>query len=185
MKKKFFAGLATGLFMFGMVGMANATIINYEYTATLYPQGVNGSGPVPSTASAIGTFWYDDATPTSWPGSYMLEGLYFEPELITTAVPLYCDPITDCISETPGNFARYNSAINLLEFILNVPSQSYYLAIHTIGMDGYSNNNAYGQWSIDTIKQVGSPVPEPATMFLFGAGLAGLVGYRRRQAKKK
>ena len=29
------------------------------------------------------------------------------------------------------------------------------------------------------------PIPEPATILLFGAGLAGLAGYRRRQSKKK
>ena len=40
-------------------------------------------------------------------------------------------------------------------------------------------------WGVNTFMVEVNPVPEPATMLLFGTGLAGLAGYRRRQAKKK
>ena len=182
--KKIFILSCVCVLVFTFALSANASKIPYEYTATLSPDGVNGSGPVPSTASAVGTFWYDDAIPISSSGYYELGGLYFEPEAITTADPLDCDPINGCLAETSGNFARYYKILDILELILNVPSQSYYLAIATIGMDGYRNNNAYGQWRIDSITEVDNPVPEPATILLLGAGLVGLAGFGRKRFKK-
>ena len=37
---------------------------------------------------------------------------------------------------------------------------------------------------LDNVSLTADPVPEPATMLLFGTGLAGLVGARTRRKKK-
>jgi hypothetical protein len=50
----------------------------------------------------------------------------------------------------------------------------------------YHNIYGYNEWiPIVTISEhkMNAPVPEPATMILFGAGLAGLVGIRSRKKK--
>ena len=58
--------------------------------------------------------------------------------------------------------------------------------------DARSQNGTFDNWEHTSssnfdmsFKLYGEPVPEPATMLLFGTGLAGLAGYIRRQAKKK
>jgi hypothetical protein len=45
-----------------------------------------------------------------------------------------------------------------------------------ISISDSSTSSQTGAWVTST----GQPVPEPATMFLFGAGLASLVGFRRK-----
>ncbi len=47
-----------------------------------------------------------------------------------------------------------------------------------LGGVGSPSNDGFEEYALR-----GNPVPEPATMFLFGAGLAGLVGFRRKFKK--
>jgi len=67
------------------------------------------------------------------------------------------------------------------------------LGFGTVDRDGFSTisqfhvfekGNANAQL-MGTITSDVAPVPEPATMLLFGTGMAGLAGYRRRQQAKK
>lgn len=44
-----------------------------------------------------------------------------------------------------------------------------------------TDGNPDDGWGVDKFGTAGAPVPEPATMLLFGAGLAGLAGVARRR----
>lgn len=48
----------------------------------------------------------------------------------------------------------------------------------------YIYDHALTSSDVQTLYNVAAPVPEPATIFLFGTGIAGLVGNRIRKKRK-
>jgi hypothetical protein len=92
-------------------------------------------------------------------------------------------------SLTSGNFYLYNNVNTVAA--TNATSYLNALAAHTFTVAEidrlnsqyliFSDNNGTNHGYQDLIVKTGTPTPEPATMLLFGAGIAGIAGLRFRK----
>ena len=199
MKKKLLAGLASGVFMLGMLGMANAAVITFEgqanteyyapitrlgfdignvvgqeqhfheVTSTLYSLPNNGTGVLLNDrdtqifveANGGATFTLTSVDVASATGNNPAVGLTIEGFNNSISTGL----ITLTTLGT-GYTTLFGNALGLVD---------------TIIFDGIGGA---GGFVLDNLALNERAVPVPATLLLFGTGLAGLAGSRIRRTKK-
>jgi hypothetical protein len=191
MKKKLVAGFAMTLFMLGTGGFARATPLSLDYSVT----DIGG-----------GRYNYEfelvlDNNDGSWSAGqgwrwFVFGDQYCAPSPLTNFIGDYTDlPIGPWT-----NFSTSSGGHNgpTLGYVLDywVPTSIG----DTLSWSGTSTANlAQGELLFSTIAgtlnsgvaadlEVANrldPVPEPATMFLFGTGIAGLAGTRLNRRKKR
>jgi len=147
---------------------------------TLINSIVDGAFLPTSTQWNLGTLWWDEHVPgnqgviTIDLGQYYsINSFIVQADNNDTYRLSYLDSAT--LEWTDISAIGGWGMITRGEVFLPDPVITNLIQISTIAGDGW--------YSLSEIQAMGTPVPEPATMLLLGAGLIGLAGYGRKKLK--
>ncbi len=202
MKKKYLIGLSTGVFMLWMVGIASATIIDFEGfpTYTVITDQYQGLG-VNFTNNGLASIW--GGISNSDPGHWGLEGTngasFYGIQADSVITISFDNIISDFALDTSrSNGSQDTNTFTLTAFLSGSKVDSQTItqrAINnwtTVTFSGFffdqvqltSGNGRRPVYGIDNLRFTEQqPVPEPSTILLMGIGLLGLIGIKTRKKK--
>ncbi|MCI5162887.1 MAG: PEP-CTERM sorting domain-containing protein [Candidatus Electrothrix sp. AX5] len=211
MKKKNLAGLATGLFLFGIVGLANAT--PFSYTATDTPLAIpliGTSGNMSSTITVSENAFISDLNVfVDLTHTYMgdldiflehngtqvqlfnqdgyggdnLTGVLFDDEA-NIAIDSWSPPFGPGTFQTDSSPDSGKSRL-LSDFnTMNLSGDWQLLIVDNLGGDTGQLNTFRIEGNAHSVQNNANSVPEPATATMLFFGLAGLAGSGFRRKKK-
>jgi hypothetical protein len=185
MKKKLFAGLALGLMMTGMVGSASAAPMTWKDDITLNPSQLLKSGQSVTfnhdITDGVGGFQGFSMGGNDFITDYsILLTLHDDRDDWWNSCELAWVNTPGLVSDGFYNFTAANDTFGW--------SLAGLVDLNTAGTLGITVKSTLGDFFVDSSvltangnNGCSAPVPEPATMLLFGTGLAGLVGALRRK----
>ena len=184
MKRTLFA-LIAGTILLGVTAIANATLVGDDVTAQHYFSSM--SSPYGNLATATVT---DDATDVMLPhnGSWYTVDVNadsFYVDYVNSATwssASFNGLFVDSLNDSSGNSLQSVSIVTNMNgwdiSRLTFDADSVWLNWNGLSF----NSDTYVDVSLDFGQQT---VPEPSTMILFGTGLVGLIGYRRKRMNRK
>jgi hypothetical protein len=201
MKKKLLACLTLGLIIFGIAGMADATILTFE---NITPNQYQTNGYIGNyegfifSSDAPGGMQYFASDNPSWPigsisGRYVMFNNWNEgADAVITASTggdfvfggLYSRTWLWDSPERDVEIQAFNNGEMVWSSNYHLTHEWAYLSGGT-GLIDELHLNMGGYFVSDNVDlTLAAPVPESSTMLLFGTGIAGLVGTRLRRKKK-
>jgi len=201
MKMKIFTGLLSSAFMFGMIGMVNATVLNFEDSAYANNNGTNWTAFQSSYgglnwSSEFGIYYEPNVYQRgAVSDDYALFNQYGNPTEITIGTGTFdWNGAWFTSGRTSGslNISGYNNGSEIYTGTIGLanPAPTWFSAdwanVDKIIFHAISNLDSTRFLMDDfTINEpINNPVPEPTTMLLFGTGLIGLAGSRLRRKGK-
>ncbi len=194
---KVLAGAVIGSFL--MVGSAFAMSVPYYFSRTDLTTDGNGDINLVSAnygSSAFGIYWVDDVTGTppavteSLDINFKAAGDVNIGELRWssngTAYNVYNEiPPNTGVTNVPDLFGFYFEKNGIRVYTdPSLSTDSVSVTQETKSSYTFSHGEDSASVFVDDIAGTSAPVPEPATMLLFGAGLVGVVGAVRKKARK-